>query len=64
MTNEQEMVATLRDIETLAILGSIPGTLTAITASMLASEIQNYHETLAEAMERAAAFVAMVKATV
>lgn len=54
--NTQDTIETLNNIETLALLGSIPGSLTALTARMLATELAGT-ETEAEALERAAKFI-------
>ena len=54
--NTQDTINTLNNIETLALLGSIPGTLTALTARMLAIELADT-ETEQEALERAAKFI-------
>lgn len=55
------MIQTLSNIELLALSGAITVPLAGLTAGMLRSEIENYHETLLEAMERAVKFVATVK---
>lgn len=56
MATVQETINTLQNIELLAITGVIPGTLTALTARMLATELAGT-ETECEAMERAATFI-------
>lgn len=60
MNITQDTIDTLNNIETLALLGSIPGTLTALTARMLATELADT-ETESEAMERATAFIQQCK---
>jgi len=52
----QEMIDTLRNIEILAISGTIPGELTDITALMLRHELAD-SDTQSDALERAQAFV-------
>jgi len=61
--NTQDTITTLNNIETLALLGSIPGALTALTARMLAVELAGT-ETEAEALERAAKFIRECEASV
>jgi len=61
--NTQDTIKTLNDIETLALLGSIPGTLTALTARMLAVELAGT-ETEQEALERAEKFIRDCEASV
>lgn len=61
--NTQDTISALNDIETLALLGSIPGALTALTARMLAVELAGT-ETEAEALERATKFILDCKVSV
>lgn len=56
MNTVKDTIQTLQNIETLALLGTIPGALTALTARMLTVELTGT-ETEAEAMERAAKFI-------
>lgn len=56
MTTLQQTIETLENIETLAIMGVIPGTLTALTARLLTVEVSNSNN-IEETLERAATFI-------
>jgi len=51
-----QMIDALQNIELLSLLGSVPGTLTGLTAAMLRHELE-YSETQADALERSRAFI-------